>query len=121
MPTIMVVDDEPQLRSVLADALEDRGCRAITAANAPEALEILKRDGPVDAALIDIRMPGGVDGFGLAQWFAKHAPSVRIMLTSGEVPAAKMRALLPSVRFVPKPVRLGALVQELAMADAPPP
>jgi CheY-like chemotaxis protein len=113
-PTIMVVDDEPLLRSALAEALHNHGCRALTAANAPEALEIMKNGDSIDAALIDVQMPGGIDGFALAQWFAKHAPAVRIMLISGGVPAAKMRALLPSVRFMPKPVSLSAVVQALA-------
>ena len=58
---ILVVDDEPRMRSFMRMNLELEGCRVITAANGREALERVRDDLP-DLVLLDIIMPG-MDGF----------------------------------------------------------
>jgi len=54
--TILLVDDEPKLRDVLAVGLTDLGYRTLAAASGREALEILQRE-EVDLVLTDLRMP----------------------------------------------------------------
>ena len=111
-PVVLVVDDEPVIRSLLAERLDLAGYEVIEASSGAEAIEIMGSDRQVKAVISDVQMPG-VDGFALARWFAKHAPTVRVMLTSGKISPLKMRKLMPEVRFFPKPFRLSTVVQEL--------
>ncbi len=56
MTTVLVVDDEPTLRSILVDVLVDEGYAVVTARDGQEALEIFARDAP-DLVLMDVMMP----------------------------------------------------------------
>lgn len=56
--TVLVVDDEPDLREILADEFTFAGARVLTAENGKSAFEIVKRE-RIDAVVSDIRMPGG--------------------------------------------------------------
>src|SRR3954471_14870397 len=61
MASILIVDDDAGLRDGLAEALGDLGHQPQTAATGREALIHLDAN-PVDAVLLDLRMPGGIDG-----------------------------------------------------------
>jgi CheY-like chemotaxis protein len=61
--TLLIVEDEVDLREPLAAEFESFGCRVLQAANGREGFEILKRE-KIDAVISDIRMPGG-DGIEL--------------------------------------------------------
>ena len=61
MATILIVDDDSALREGLAETVADLGHRPVPAASGAEALARL-REGPVDAVLLDLRMPGEFDG-----------------------------------------------------------
>lgn len=54
---ILVVDDDPHIRDYLSSIFEDNGYRALAAADAPQALEILKIETP-DLITLDLEMPG---------------------------------------------------------------
>lgn len=55
--TILIIDDEPQIRRVLRSSLGTHGARVLEASNGEEALEVLRQQ-TVDVALIDLNMPG---------------------------------------------------------------
>ncbi|MCJ2073822.1 sigma-54 dependent transcriptional regulator [Methylobacterium sp. J-030] len=61
MATILIVDDDPALREGLAETVADLGHTPLPAASGSEALARL-RDSPVTAVLLDLRMPGDLDG-----------------------------------------------------------
>jgi len=82
-PTILVVEDEAMVRMLLAESLREAGYRVIEAGNAAEAITTLSEDASVDVVFSDVRMPGELDGFGLARWVKRHIPGMRILLTSG--------------------------------------
>ena len=87
-PAVLVVEDEVLLRLVIAGYLRDCGYRVIEAANADEAVLVLKQpEFVVDVVFSDIEMPGSMDGFALAQWTRSNRPGVDIILT-GSVPRA---------------------------------
>jgi CheY-like chemotaxis protein len=103
--TVLVVEDEVLLRLVIADYLRDCGFRVIEAADADEAIVVLKQPQlAVDVVFSDIEMPGSMDGFGLAQWTRSNRPGVEVILT-GSVPRAVNAAatLCESEGPVPKP------------------
>jgi CheY-like chemotaxis protein len=86
-----VVEDEFFLRYVTAEYLEDCGFSVLQAANADEAVSLLRRNREVGAVFSDIQMPGSMNGLGLAHWITETLPDVKVLLTSGQVlPAATM-------------------------------
>ncbi len=80
---ILVVDDEPDVRDMASIHLEDRGYRVITAASATAALQLLEENPDVALLFTDIVMPGGLDGFELADRAKQLHPGLRILYTSG--------------------------------------
>ena len=82
-PTILVVEDEPVLRTLLAERLRDAGYAVVEAADADEALEVLAHSFDIKLVLSDIQMPGSMDGLGLAHVIRSAYPAVKIVLTSG--------------------------------------
>ena len=61
MADVLIVDDDPALRDGLAEAIGDLGHTPATAATGRAALVRIDQY-PVDAVLLDLRMPGGIDG-----------------------------------------------------------
>jgi DNA-binding response OmpR family regulator len=79
--TILVVDDEPDVREVLAEYFDSHGFAVVGAANAAEARAVAGSQG-IDLALIDINMPGE-DGLSLARHLRERYQGLAIvMLTS---------------------------------------
>lgn len=90
-PLVLVVEDEPLLRDVTADYLEDCGFSVLQAKSADEAIGLLCMHDRVGAVFSDIQMPGSMNGLGLAHWIAETLPDVKVLLTSGHVPAVAMQ------------------------------
>ncbi len=81
--TILVADDEREIREVLRDALEMDGYRVLVAADGREALSLLEaRGAEIDVVLTDIAMPGA-DGRKVAARAIQRVPGIRVILMSG--------------------------------------
>lgn len=98
--TILVVEDEILLRLMIADVLRRRTYNVVEAANADEALSILRSGMAVDVVFTDICMPGSIDGIQLARITAADWPNVDVVLTSA-IPDAGDR--IGEARLFPKP------------------
>jgi DNA-binding NtrC family response regulator len=109
---VMVVDNEAPIRSAIAARLDLEGYAVVEAASADEAIDTMLHRG-VDAVISDVRMPGHMDGVGLAVWISKNAPSVTVLLMSGRRPPDSLKHLLPTVPFFHKPFAMGALLNAL--------
>jgi PAS domain S-box-containing protein len=81
--TVLLVEDNPEVRAVTVRRLKHLGYSVVEAENASRAIAILGAGGQFDLVFSDVVMPGGMSGFELAQWLRTHAPSARILLTSG--------------------------------------
>ena len=81
--TILVVEDDMLVRSLVAAYLRESGFAVIEATSADDALRVLQADVEVDIVFSDIQMPGSMDGFGLAQWVRCERPWLKVVLTSG--------------------------------------
>jgi PAS domain S-box-containing protein len=81
--TVLLVEDNAEVRMVTRSRLEELGYRVIEAENGPEAVAILGRGTPVDLVFSDVVMPGGMSGFDVARFVAAERPDVRTLLTSG--------------------------------------
>jgi DNA-binding NtrC family response regulator len=103
--TILVVEDEVLIRLVIAQYLRDCGYRVIEAANADEALLVLRKSElEIDVVFTDVEMPGSLDGFALAQWVRSNRPAMDVIL-AGSVGRAVQAAseLCDAQSNVPKP------------------
>jgi DNA-binding response OmpR family regulator len=78
--TILAVDDEPELLSMVQDFLVSRGMRVVTAGNAQDARTVLGNT-RIDLVLLDITMPGE-DGLSLARHLREHAGPPVILVTA---------------------------------------
>lgn len=85
--TVLVVEDEVLVRMVIADQLRAAGYSVIEAANAHEAAQVL-RTTPLEIVISDVRMPGSMDGVGLARLIRSEYPATKIVLTSGHLSEA---------------------------------
>jgi CheY-like chemotaxis protein len=80
---ILVVDDEPDVLDMASFHLSDQGYQVVTAGNAAAALQALEANPDVALLFTDIVMPGGIDGFELADRARQLHPGLRILYTSG--------------------------------------
>jgi CheY-like chemotaxis protein len=85
--TILVVEDELLVRMAIADKLREAGYRVIESMNADEALLVLRSGANVSVVFSDVRLPGSMDGIGLAQLVRLEFPGTKIVLVSGHRPA----------------------------------
>jgi PAS domain S-box-containing protein len=81
---VLLVEDSPEVRAVTRERLEQLGYRVVEAPDGHAAIKALEESGRTfDLVFSDVVMPGGLTGFDVAKWVASHAPSVRVLLTSG--------------------------------------
>ncbi|MGY8667268.1 response regulator [Bradyrhizobium sp. UFLA05-109] len=83
---VLVVDDDVLVRSMIADVLRGAELAVIECGDADEALEVLRSGIVVALLLSDVRMPGSMDGVGLAKAVRTTHPHLKIVLTSSERP-----------------------------------
>jgi DNA-binding response OmpR family regulator len=125
MATILVVDDEPDIRSLVQLNLELDGHRVITAANGAEALELIADEVP-DLMLLDVMMPE-VDGWTVLETI-KAAGDLDVnripvlMLTANDASDARVRGGIEgAIRYLTKPFQPSMLREEINTALAGPP
>jgi two-component system cell cycle sensor histidine kinase/response regulator CckA len=110
--TVLLVEDEPMVRTVAERALTRHGYKVITAANGEEALEVIARGDDIALMISDVVMPG-MDGPTTVQEARKSRPELPILFMSGYAEEQLRKSIdLDKVAFLPKPFS----VQELAEA-----
>jgi CheY-like chemotaxis protein len=112
LPTVLFVEDESLLRETVTEYLEDCGYHVLEAADGDKAREILDGGLTIDLVFSDVRMPGQMDGFALAQWIRQHRPSIPVILTSGYAGPAPPVALCDC--FLDKPYGPTEILQHIA-------
>jgi len=104
--TILVVEDEPELRRLTGMILVKTGYKVFEAADGPEALELWRKHrAEIDLLYTDMVMPGGLSGIDLAQRVLGDKPGVKVIITSGyntEMPDLS-KATEFSLVYLPKP------------------
>ena len=106
--TILVVDDDPDVRDYAVAVLEDRGYRVLSAEDGVDALSVLARESSVDLLFTDVVMPR-LNGFELAARARETDPMLKVLFTSGVVrsPAPDGETVLP------KPYKYEELVRRI--------
>jgi two-component system, chemotaxis family, chemotaxis protein CheY len=108
-----VVDDDPDVRLSLADALEDEGYEVLTAQDGSAALDllVLGRDPPPDLILLDMMMPR-MDGwtFRSEQRKRPQIAAIPIIVFTAYGPISEISSQLDAAGALKKPVRLDELL-----------
>jgi CheY-like chemotaxis protein len=81
-PAVLVVDDEPAVRSLVRRMLESAGYSVHEAGDGLQAIAVLSETGPFDLVVTDLRMPN-VDGWSLATYLVNQTPRIPVVIISG--------------------------------------
>ena len=105
--TILVVEDDPLVRSFVVLQLRDLGYNVVEAADGPGAEKLLNDGASVDLLFTDVVMPGGMTGRELADKAMRRRPKLKTLYTSGytEDSIVHHGKLDPGVHFLSKPFR----------------
>jgi DNA-binding response OmpR family regulator len=117
-PTILVVEDQPEVLSLLADALQMVGYRVLTAAHPALGLAIGDEHAEqIDLVLTDVVMPG-MNGPEMAQQLVLRHPSLRVLYLSGHDPETLSPLGVPEdgPALLKKPFTMDALVKRVSGA-----
>jgi CheY-like chemotaxis protein len=123
--TVLVVDDEDDLREIMCYSLQRRGFTTLAAAEPHEAVEVCRdHDGPIDVLITDLNLPG-LPGVQLAALLTAMRPQLRVLYASGWSRDAAMdrglvddRATMVQKPFTPD--QLAEAVRTVLSAAVPP-
>lgn len=114
--TILVVEDDEQVRDVAVEMIEELGYQVVTARSGSEALARLASSEPIDLLFSDILMPGGMSGVALATQARKLHRGLGVLLTSGYVADLRADVGVSGFPLIEKPYRHDKLAQMLRIA-----
>ncbi len=115
MNTVLVVDDEPTVLTVLVAVLKAKGYRVIAARRGDEAIQLFGQPGPpVDLLLTDVVMPD-MSGVEVADRLLETDPKLKVLFIAGmpDSPDIKHRVLDRGRAFLPKPFLPATLIEEV--------
>ncbi len=109
--TVLVVDDEPVVRMLVTEVLDDLGFSILEAADGPQALTLLHSIARLDLLITDIGLPGGMNGRQVADAARRLRPSLDILFITGYAEATVLgdNPLDPRMQIMTKPFSLAAL------------
>ena len=116
--TVLVIDDEPTVRMLIIEVLEENGYAVIDAADGPSGLRILQSDARIDLLITDVGLPGGMNGRQVADAARTQRPDLKVLFITGYAENAVVGNghLDPGMEVITKPFVmsvLGAKVREL--------
>jgi len=113
LATILVVDDDQDMRRMLVESLQALGCRTLEAADGPAGLAAVERE-PPDLVLLDFAMPG-MNGAEVAAAIRNLRPDLPIVFASGYAETAAIKRVAgPDIPMLRKPFRVNDLQAVLA-------
>jgi CheY-like chemotaxis protein len=117
-PVVLLVEDEPSIREIVADTLQEAGYICIPAGNGSDAVRIIEANlYKFDLLLSDVRMPGDVNGFQVAEQFQARFPGMPVIVMSGHIDPETAAAMTrDGFQVLVKPVRLPQILEVVARA-----
>ena len=111
--TVLLVEDEAEVRATVADRLRDMGCTVLEAGDGAGALRLLRSCGRVDVLVTDVGLPGGLNGRQVADAARDGRPGLPVLFITGYAGAALEEALAPGMAMAGKPFTLDALAAQV--------
>ncbi len=111
--TVLVVEDEPAVRSLIVDVLRDLGYRALEAGDGPSGLAALRAASRIDLLVTDVGLPG-LNGRQLADAAREHRPALKVLFITGYAEnAATAGFLAPGMQMITKPFPIDLLARRI--------
>jgi PAS domain S-box-containing protein len=113
--TVLVVEDEPAVLSLVVDVLEELGYRVLQAEDGPSGLGIVLSDQPIDLLITDVGLPG-LNGRQLADAARAKRPELKILFSTGYAHNAAIGngLLEPGMELITKPFAIDRLASRIA-------
>jgi CheY-like chemotaxis protein len=113
--TVLVIDDEPTIRMLVAEVLQEHGYTAIGADNGPNGLRILQSERRIDLLITDVGLPGGLNGRQVADAARKTRPGLKVLFITGFAENAVVGdgRLAAGMAVMTKPFLLSTLSQKV--------
>ncbi|MDR3536226.1 MAG: PAS domain S-box protein [Acetobacteraceae bacterium] len=113
--TVLIVDDEPTVRLLVTEVLDELGYAAIEAADSVAGLQVLLSDVRIDLLVTDIGLPGGMNGRQMADAARQRRPALPVLFMTGyaDHPAIDKGALKPGMHVLPKPFPMETLASRI--------
>ncbi len=113
--TILVVDDEQALLELVEELLRELGYKVLAASNGQQALQQLEKESGIDLLFSDVVMPGGINGYELAEQAVTKYPDLKVLLTSGytEMAVARNGQARFDAHLISKPYTQAGLAQQI--------
>ena len=111
--TVLLVEDEPAVRVLVADLLQDLGYQTIEAAHGAAGLEILQSDVTIDLLISDVGLPGDMNGMQLANAARLSRPELRVLFITGYAADALPIRLEPGMSVLTKPFAIASLADHI--------
>lgn len=80
---ILVIDDEPIIRTLVVELLQDAGYLALEAPDGPSGLRVLENAGRIDLLITDVGLPGGMNGRQVADAARLMRPELKVLFITG--------------------------------------
>jgi PAS domain S-box-containing protein len=113
--TVLVVDDEPTVRMLVGDTLNELGYQAIEAADATSGLKVLNSDVQIDLLITDVGLPGSMNGKQMADAARLKRPALKVLFITGyaENAAVSNGDLEPGMHVMSKPFAIEKLAARI--------
>ncbi|MFC3123467.1 ATP-binding protein [Pseudoroseomonas globiformis] len=113
--TVLVVDDEPTVRMLILEVLEELGYAGLEAEDGAAGLHILRSDARIDLLVSDVGLPGGMNGRQMADAARALRPTLKVLFITGYAENAVLSHghLEPGMRVLTKPFALEALASRI--------
>ena len=114
--TVLVIDDEPIVRMLIVETIEEAGFTAIEAGDGPSGLKILQSDARIDLLITDVGLPGGMNGRQVADAALVARPKLKVLFVTGyaENAAVANGFLEPNMAVLTKPFVMADLAKKIA-------
>jgi putative two-component system response regulator len=116
---ILVVDDDPGIRRLVVEILEDAGFTVCSAADGKEAIDEAARE-PPELVLLDLHLPR-IDGWQVQAWLQRYEPNTPVVLMTAGAEAREEAEANHAAGYLVKPFDLDTLLQTVAKFAMPPP
>jgi signal transduction histidine kinase len=113
--TVLIVDDEPAIRMLVAEVLTENGYRVIEAEDGPSGLKVLQSEARIDLLVTDVGLPGGLNGRQMADAGRTKRPGLRVLFITGFAENAVVGNghLEPGMSVITKPFAMSALANKV--------
>lgn len=113
--TVLVVDDEPLVRMLVVDALEELGYAVIEASDGSSALKVIEAETPLDLLITDVGLPNGMNGRQVAEGARQLRPGLKVLFITGYAENAVLNHghLEHGMQVMTKPFDMGELTRRV--------